>query len=207
MSERDLQQCLSQFYTEKSLSAKQASRLSALASVQVRGAGGGASRPRWLAFFGSLGVCVAATAVITAYVVSPEGEQQRPAVDAVQIDSPFFDRPKNVGRSETAPRLVAVNFRADWCPACPRMVPVYDQLMKCYGDRSVLFVVFDVTNETSTKQAEYLAATLGIEWLCREPMKTGMIKLVDRQACTVLASATNPDQLEEIMATLDRGLQ
>jgi len=147
------------------------------------------------------------TAVITAYVVSPEGEQQRPEVDAVQIDSPFFDRSKNVGRSEASPRLVAVNFRADWCPACPRMAPVYDQLMKCYGDRGVLFVVFDVTNETSTKQAEYLAATLGIEWLCREPMKTGMIKLVDRQACKVLASATNPDQLEEIMAKLDRGLQ
>lgn len=206
MSERDLKQSLSQFYAEKSLSARQASRLSALASVQERGAGRGESRPRWLAFFGSLGVCVAMTAVITAYVVAPGEQSQRPEVDTVQIDSPLFGRPKNVGISDASPRLVAVNIRADWCPACPLMAPAYDQLMKCYGDRRVLFVVFDVTNETSTKQAEYLAATLGIEWLCRKPMKTGMIKLVDRQACTVLASATKPDQMEEIMAKLDRCL-
>ena len=61
-------------------------------------------------------------------------------------------------------------------------------------------------DDTTRRQAEYLAATLGIEWLCDEPMRTGTIKLIDLEKQTVLASVTSPNQLPVMESALDKVL-
>ena len=207
MSERDLKQCLSQFYEEKSLPAQRAARLSALASAGVGAAPRGTSGPRWTVVIGSLALCVFATALLTAYIVAPSDMTETRVAKSTQIDSPLLRKTKSATAGESAPRLVAVNFRADWCTACPKMAPVYDRLVECYREQSVLFVVFDLTNDGTRKQSELLASSLGIDWLCGESIRTGMIKLVDRQDRRVLASATEPDELSDILAKLDGCLQ
>ena len=207
MSERDLKQCLSQFYKEKSLPAHRAARLSALASTGGGAAARATSGPRWTVVVGSLVICVFVTALLTAYIVAPSVMTETQVAKSTQIDSPLLRKTNSATVSESTPRLVAVNFRADWCTACPKMAPVYDRLVECYREQSVLFVVFDLTDDGTRKQAELLASSLGIDWLCGESIRTGMIQLVDRQDRRVLASVTKPDEVNEILAKLDRGLQ
>ena len=207
MSERDLKQCLSQFYEEKSLPAQRAARLSALASAGVGAASRVTSGPRWTVVIGSLVLCVFATALLTAYIVAPSETTEPQVAKSTQITSPLLRKKNSAAASDSAPRLVAVNFRADWCTACPKMAPVYDRLVECYREQSVLFVVFDLTDDGTRKQAELLASSLGIDWLCGESIRTGMIQLVDRQDRRVLASVTKPDEVNEILAKLDRCLQ
>ena len=207
MSERDLKQCLSQYYDEKSLPAQRAARLSALASAGVGAAARATSGPRWTVAIGSLSLCVFATALLTAYIVAPSNMTEAPVAKSTQIDSPLLRKTSGAAASESTPRLVAINFRADWCTACPKMAPVYDRLVECYREQSVLFVVFDLTDDGTRKQSQLLASSLGIDWLCGESVRTGMIKLVDRQDRRVLASVTKPDELNEILAKLDGCLQ
>lgn len=207
MSERDLKQCLSHFYAEKSLPAQRAARLSALASAGVWAGARATSGPRWTVVIGSLVVCVFVTALLTAYIMGPSDMTEALVTKSTQIDSPRFGKTNRAPLSESAPRLVAVNFRADWCTACPKMAPVYDRLVECYREQSVLFVVFDLTDDGTRKQAELLASSLGIDWLCGDSVRTGTIKLVDRQDRRVLASATKPDEVNQILAKLDGCLQ
>lgn len=207
MSERDLRQCLSHFYAEKSLPAQRAARLSALASTGGGPAARATSGPRWTVVIGSLVVCVFVTALLTAYIMGPSDITETQVTKSTQIDSPRFGKTNRAPLSESAPRLVAVNFRADWCTACPKMAPVYDRLVECYREQSVLFVVFDLTDDGTRKQAELLASSLGIDWLCGDSVRTGTIKLVDRQDRRVLASATKPDEVNQILAKLDGCLQ
>ena len=207
MSERDLKQCLSQYYDEKSLPTQRAARLSALAYAGVGAGARATSGLRWTVAIGSLVLCVFVTALLTAYIMAPSDLTEPQITKSTQIDSPLLRKTNSGAAIESAPRLVAVNFRADWCTACPKMAPVYDRLVECYREQSVLFVVFDLTNDGTRKQAELLASSLGIDWLCGESVRTGMIKLVDRQDRRVLASVTKPDEVNEILAKLDRCLQ
>ena len=56
--------------------------------------------------------------------------------------------------------IVAV-IRADWCPYCKKVEPVISALMPDYSEK-MHFVVFDVTNETTTAEAMKQAAELGL---------------------------------------------
>ena len=86
------------------------------------------------------------------------------------------------------------------------MEPVFAALRDAHGRDDVLFVVLDITDDTTRRQAEYLAATLGIDWLCEQPMRTGTIKLIDREKRTVLVSATGPGQQSMFESALCKAL-
>ncbi len=64
-----------------------------------------------------------------------------------------------VASAQTKPMVVLV--RADWCRACQRLEPTYNELKQQYGDR-INFVEFDVTNEETTAAAEARAKKLGL---------------------------------------------
>jgi len=206
VSERDLKHTVSRFFTEHSLPAPRASRLSALAAATDESSRRAAS-PRWAAFAGMLAACVIVTAFVTARLVSPDQGAQGTVADASRQGTQEIESATGENGECRTPRLVAVSTRADWCPMCPRMTPVYKKLMEDYGERSVLFVVFDMTDDAAKKQTEYLASTLGIEWLCKQKMPTGSINLVDREKGVVLASVTQPDQMDELIGSLDKALK
>jgi len=96
------------------------------------------------------------------------------------------------------PDLVAVQIHADWCNRTPVIGPIFEELAASYGNRPVLFVTLDITDDTRAKQARLLAENLGIGHIYDPPFESGMIKLVDRRAGTVLATATGEDQTPEV---------
>lgn len=60
------------------------------------------------------------------------------------------------------PKLLALLFRADWCPSCKVLEPEYDPLAKSLSNEPILFVRLDFTNDKTTAQAKSLAARLGV---------------------------------------------
>ena len=154
-------------------------------------------------FVSSMAACVAVSVLATTYFARPN--EQKAVTETVQRSDGQTASASRTRLVDTgmAPNLVAVSVTADWCPMCPPMVPVFTALRETHG-QDVLFVVFDITDDTVRRQAEYLAATLGIEWLCSEPMRTGTIKLIDRQKQTVLASASGPNQLPAMESALSK---
>ncbi|BAY82575.1 hypothetical protein NIES267_20570 [Calothrix parasitica NIES-267] len=57
---------------------------------------------------------------------------------------------------------VVVDIYADWCAGCKKIKPTLEALKKEYGD-TANFVVFDVTDKSTTEAAEAKAKELGLE--------------------------------------------
>lgn len=98
---------------------------------------------------------------------------------------------------KTAPRLVAVQIRADWCARTPEVAPLFSELLATYGNEPVLFVTLDITDDTRREQAELLSFSLGIPQAFDEPFESGMIKLIDRENRVMLAAITGREQAGE----------
>jgi thiol-disulfide isomerase/thioredoxin len=107
----------------------------------------------------------------------------------------------------TAPRLVAVQIHADWCPRSPEVAPVFAELLTEYGNEPVLFVTLDITDEVRREQAELLSANLGIPQAFDEPFGSGMIKLIDRESHVVLAAVTGGEQARELGLRIAEALE
>lgn len=63
--------------------------------------------------------------------------------------------------SELQGKPTVVKIYADWCPACQRLRPVTNALQQQFNGR-VNFVVFDVTNRSTTQAAAARARQLGL---------------------------------------------
>ncbi len=97
-------------------------------------------------------------------------------------------------QGDALPDLVAVRLYAEWCGRCPAVTPVFDEMREKYGNRPVVFLTLDLTDENTKRQSKYHAAALGIEWVYEEPFESGMIKLLDRRQHKVLAVLIDGDQ-------------
>lgn len=62
--------------------------------------------------------------------------------------------------------IVAV-ISAEWCPYCKNVEPVMMKLMKDYGEK-MKFVVFDVTNDETTRESMMKAEKLGLSEFFKE---------------------------------------
>lgn len=84
--------------------------------------------------------------------------------------------------ANTAPKLMVVQFHADWCGSCAKIEP---QLDKARGkadldNKDVLFVKLDLTNGTTRNQSALLASAVGLGDFYKENNgKTGFVLLVD----------------------------
>ncbi len=95
------------------------------------------------------------------------------------------------------PSLVAVQIHADWCSRSPAVAPIFADLLTQYGNEPVLFVTLDITDDVRRGQAELLAESLGIPQAFDQPFESGMIKLIDRESNTLLASITGREESAE----------
>ncbi len=100
------------------------------------------------------------------------------------------------------PRLVAVCTTAEGCPRTSIIEPVYQHLAAQFGNEPVLFISLDISDENACTQARKLASSLGIDCLAAEPFQSGVIRLVDRQRNTVLASCFREDQEPQIESAI-----
>lgn len=138
--------------------------------------------PRWV-------VACAAAAVLAAAALGVGLIVRAPA-------SPFG----STVTSSLAPSLVAVQIHADWCARSPEVAPIFAELLTEYGNKPVLFITLDITDDTRREQAKLLSSSLGIPEAFDKPFESGMIKLIDRKNHAVLATVTGRDQAGEFEA-------
>ena len=104
------------------------------------------------------------------------------------------------------PKLVAVKFQIEGCPFAEAAEPVFAELKKKFGDRSVVFAKYDMTSKMTLTQSRNLACCLGINWIYEGPFQSGMIKLIDRECGKVLATLTDRSQMPDMEQALASAL-
>lgn len=216
MSKHDLRQHVADFYGDKSLSSPAVARLVSLAEAD-RGERVGEvihrRRGRWL--FSMIGVAAGvALTLLAAPLFRVQDDAARNPADIASLlvvekdstgGSELVNGPSNSGH-QLVPRLVAVNFQVDGCPAAARMEPVFTELVCKYADKRVMFARYDMTNEKSKRFSSNVATGLGINWACEGTCQSGTILLIDRERSKVLAKVTNGQNIPEMVRALDRAL-
>lgn len=100
------------------------------------------------------------------------------------------------------PKIIALNFYADWCPGCKALKPKLEEAMKDAAGQPCLTIKLDQTDKNS-KQAEFMVAALGLSDMWKEHAgKTGYVLLVDGKTHKVVSTITSMQETKEIKATL-----
>jgi len=107
------------------------------------------------------------------------------------------------------PEVIALKFHADWCGSCRAMGPIFTDLGNKFDTKPVLFLELDHTSEPSRRQAEYLAAALGLQEVWEENGgTTGFILLIDANTREVLAKLTKDQDIKvmgsQLLEAIDR---
>jgi thiol-disulfide isomerase/thioredoxin len=71
---------------------------------------------------------------------------------------------------DAQPRVVAIKFWHELCPACKQLDPRYAGVLESFDDGSVLFVTFDMSTEWSRRQSALMAEVLGVKALYEESL-------------------------------------
>lgn len=114
--------------------------------------------------------------------------------------------PPVIAPAAEAPRVIALNFYADWCPGCKALKPQLDEVIAGAASQPVLFVKLDQTDKAS-RQAEYTLAALGLGELWRAHAgKTGYVLLVNTQTRRVVGMLRGGLDTNALKATLASAL-
>lgn len=101
---------------------------------------------------------------------------------------------------------VVVDIYASWCPACKNIAPTVSQLKQQYAGK-VHFVVFDVSDRSSTAKAEALAKELGLsQFLADNKNQTGSLTIVNPSSGKILAQHRNNANKSAYTRVLDAAL-
>lgn len=123
------------------------------------------------------------------------------------IMTTVIGRPADKTVHEAMPRIVAVQFHADWCKPSRTISPRVEQLRDLYGDDGVLFVEVDLTTDKTRNQAEYLMTALGLEQVwTRQKGRTGELLLIDRVDNRVMNTFDQTHTPSLMAAVLDDAL-
>lgn len=115
--------------------------------------------------------------------------------------------PAKQAAAAEAPKIIALNFYADWCPGCKALKPKLEEAMKDAASQPCLTVKLDQTDKES-RQAEYMLAALGYGDLWKENAgKTGYVLLVDAKTHKVLSTITYKQDVSEIRSMLMAALR
>lgn len=110
-------------------------------------------------------------------------------------------------RAAEAPKVIALNFYADWCPGCKALKPKLEEAMKDAAGQPCLTVKLDQSDKDS-HQAEYMLAALGLGDLWKEHAgKTGYVLLVDTATKKVVSTINYKQDTKEIKSTLMAALK
>jgi len=104
------------------------------------------------------------------------------------------NKKENVGGSlaeQLQGKPVVVDIYASWCSACRNVAPTLSQLRQQYAG-SVHFVVLDVSDRSTTNQAERRARELRLgQFFDANRSQTGMITIIDPATGNILAQHRN----------------
>ncbi len=101
---------------------------------------------------------------------------------------------------------VVVDIYASWCPACKNIAPTVSQLKEQYAGK-VEFVVLDVSDKSTTTEAEAKAQELGLsKFLADNKTQTGSLTIVDPSTGKILAQYRNNPDKTAYSQILDKAL-
>ncbi|MCW6037648.1 thioredoxin family protein [Spirulina subsalsa FACHB-351] len=101
---------------------------------------------------------------------------------------------------------VVVDIYASWCSACENIAPTLSQLKDDYAGK-VHFVVLDMSDRTTTAEAEAKAQELGLgDFLATHKSQTGMLTIVNPDTGEILAQHRNNPTLSDYTTVLDTAL-
>jgi thiol-disulfide isomerase/thioredoxin len=104
-------------------------------------------------------------------------------------------------------RPVVVDVYASWCPACKNIAPTLSKLKKDYEGK-VHFVVLDVSDKSTARQAETKAKQLGLsQFFEANKAQTGLLAIIDPATGNILAQHRNNANLGDYKAVLDAALK
>jgi thiol-disulfide isomerase/thioredoxin len=120
------------------------------------------------------------------------------SVDAQSVGAPLA--------SELQGKPVVVDVFASWCPACENIAPTVSQLKKDYEGK-VHFVVLDVSDKSTSSEAEATAEQLGLsQFLAANKAQTGSLTIIDPATGQILAQYRNNANLADYKTVLDKAL-
>ncbi len=110
---------------------------------------------------------------------------------------------KEMTDKENMKPIVAV-ISAEWCPYCKNVEPVMMKLMKEYGEK-LNFVVFDVTNDETSKESMMKAEKLGLgEFFNEHKRKTSAVAVLKDKK--VVYKTFNNTKREDYVKAFDSAL-
>ena len=108
------------------------------------------------------------------------------------------------------PAVYGVLMYADWCGACKALDPKINQARKDANldNQEVLFLRWDLTNETTQHQALMMASALGLsDVYAANAGKTGFMLLLDAESGKRLAMLTVKQDSEEIASEIKNSIK
>ena len=105
-----------------------------------------------------------------------------------------------------SPKLIVAKFHADWCASCKAMGEVEKDLENKFDGKSVLFVTFDRTNNSSSHQSELLASGLGLAEVYKANQGTGFLLVLDADSKESKARLTRNHDFKEMTEAIEEAL-
>ncbi len=106
------------------------------------------------------------------------------------------------------PNVIAIRVHADWCGACAKLDSVFPNIKKRSTELPVLFMTFDVTNDVTSRQAEYLAGVAGLDEIWQGlKKKVGSIVLIDTKSKRAVSTVAATDDLKSIEDAIRRAVE
>jgi thiol-disulfide isomerase/thioredoxin len=144
---------------------------------------------------GSLSAAFGLTALVNA---KPELSVTQPARIAGAMAKPLAKQLQG--------KPVVVDIYATWCPGCKNIAPTLSSLKQQYQGKAH-FVVFDVTDRTTTQMAEEKAKQLGLsEFLMANKTQTSMVAIIDPATGKVLKQFRNNPNKGDYVSVLDTAI-
>jgi thiol-disulfide isomerase/thioredoxin len=146
--------------------------------------------------FSSISGCTSSTDT-----ASPKADAVSPQASG-EMASAMSDKAGSLAK-ELQGKPVVVDIYASWCPACKNVAPTLAKLTSEYAGKAT-FVVLDVSDKTTTAQAEATAKKLGLEkFLADNKAATGTIAILDPATGKVLATHRNNTTAADYKTPLD----
>lgn len=104
------------------------------------------------------------------------------------------------------PQVIAAKFHSDNCGSCKVIAPELSKVTQASGEKPVLFIKFDRTDEATTHNSEMLASSLGITDIYEATPKTGVVLLIDAESKEVRGKLNKTLSADEMSGVIDRVL-
>jgi thiol-disulfide isomerase/thioredoxin len=127
------------------------------------------------------------------------------AIKPESNNSPVAIKPKPVGAlaAELQGKPVVVDIYASWCPACKNVAPTIAKLKTEYAGKAN-FVVFDVSNTSTTAKSTARAKELGLDkFLAKNLTQTGLVAVINPATAKVLIEERDEPEISTYKKPLD----